>query len=236
MMGFATVGAEPDVGVEIGVGGLVAEIGADEFIEVAALFALGLGGRAEEESESDRCWPMSAPLGCQKECFARRRVLGFTRRMIDMLVRLYDLPESAGLYAEVAGKGVTLRRARAFEKHSVAAFAKAHFSEKWVSEVEVAMTRQPITCFIATRDKKILGFACYDTTQRGFFGPTGVSEDARGLGLGKALLFKALEGLRDIGYAYAIIGGVGPKEFYAKNCGAIEIPGSDPGTYIDLLP
>jgi GNAT superfamily N-acetyltransferase len=156
--------------------------------------------------------------------------------MIDMLVRLYDLPDSGTFYQEVTGKGVTLRRARAFEKHTVAAFAKEHFSAKWVSEVEVAMTRQPIACFIATRDKQILGFACYDTTQRGFFGPTGVSENARGLGLGKALLFKALEGLRDIGYAYAIIGGVGPKDFYAKTCGAIEIPGSDPGTYIDLLP
>ena len=156
--------------------------------------------------------------------------------MIDMLVRLYSLPESAELYQEIASQGVTLRRARAFEKHTVAAFARTHFSEKWVSEVEVAMTRQPIACFIATREKEILGFACYDTTQRGFFGPTGVSENARGLGLGKALLFKSLEALRDIGYAYAIIGGVGPKEFYAKNCGAIEIPGSDPGTYEDLLP
>ncbi|MES2440981.1 MAG: GNAT family N-acetyltransferase [Verrucomicrobiota bacterium] len=156
--------------------------------------------------------------------------------MIDMLVRLYDLPESATTYQAVEEKGVTLRRARAFEKHTVAAFARENFSLKWVSEVEVAMSRQPIACFIATRDKQILGFACFDTTQRGFFGPTGVSENARGLGLGKALLFKALEGLRDIGYAYAIIGGVGPKEFYAKNCGAIEIPGSDPGTYTDLLP
>ena len=156
--------------------------------------------------------------------------------MIDMLVRLYALPDSAASYAATATHGVTLRRARAFEKHTVAAFAKAHFSEKWVSEVEVAMSRQPIACFIATRDQQILGFACYDTTQRGFFGPTGVSQNARGLGLGKALLLKALEGLRDIGYAYAIIGGVGPKDFYAKNCGAIEIPGSDPGTYEDLLP
>jgi len=156
--------------------------------------------------------------------------------MIDMLVRLYDLPDSTELYGNVSSTGITLRRARAFEKHTVAAFARANFSEKWVSEVEVALTRQPVACFIATRDKQIIGFACYDTTQRGFFGPTGVSEDARGLGVGKALLFKALEGLRDIGYAYAIIGGVGPKEFYAKTCGAIEIPGSDPGTYIDLLP
>lgn len=160
----------------------------------------------------------------------------FNSPMIDMLVRLYALPESAPHYAAVAAKGITLRRARAFEKHSVTAFVKSHFSEKWVSEVEVAMTRQPITCFIATRERQILGFACYETTQRGFFGPTGVLEEARGLGLGKALLFQALEGLRDIGYAYAIIGGVGPKEFYAKNCGAIEIPESDPGTYTDLLP
>lgn len=156
--------------------------------------------------------------------------------MIDMLVRLYDLPDSTETYEKAAATGVTLRRARAFEKHTVAAFAKTHFSEKWVSEVEVAMSRQPIACFIATRDKAILGFACYETTQRGFFGPTGVTEEARGLGLGKALLFKALEGLRELGYAYAIIGGVGPREFYAKTCGAIEIPGSDPGTYNDLLP
>jgi len=156
--------------------------------------------------------------------------------MIDMLVRLYDLPSSTALDEGVAAHGVILRRARAFEKHTVTAFVRAHFSEKWVSEVEVAMTRQPVSCFIATKEKQILGFACYETTQRGFFGPTGVVETARGMGLGKALLFKALEGLRDIGYVYAIIGGVGPKEFYATTCGAIEIPGSDPGTYIDLLP
>ncbi len=156
--------------------------------------------------------------------------------MVDMLVRLYALPESAGIYRKVAAGGVTLRRARAFEKHTVAAFAKEHFSAKWVSEIEVALSRQPVACFIATRDQQILGFACFDTTQRGFFGPTGVAQGGRGMGVGKALLFKALEALRDLGYAYAIIGGVGPKEFYAAACGATEIAGSDPGTYADLLP
>lgn len=156
--------------------------------------------------------------------------------MIDMLVRLYDLPDPTPLYQSVAGAGVILRRARAFEKHTVAAFAREHFSEKWVSEVEVALSRQPVACFIATRDRRILGFACFDITQRGFFGPTGVVEDTRGLGVGKALLMKALEALRELGHAYAIIGGVGPREFYAKACGAVEIPGSDPGVYGDLLP
>jgi len=156
--------------------------------------------------------------------------------MIDMLVRLYDLPDAAELYRDVAAAGVTLRRARAFEKHSVAAFAREHFSAKWASEIEVALSRQPVACFITTREKQVVGFACYDTTMRGFFGPTGVVESARGLGLGKALLFKALEALRELGYAYAVIGGVGPKDYYAKACGAVEIAGSDPGIYGDLLP
>jgi len=155
--------------------------------------------------------------------------------MTDMLVRLYDLPDSSALYIEIASKGITLRRARAFEKHTVEAFTRANFSDKWASEVEVSMSRQPVACFLATRDRQIIGFACYDTTLRGFFGPTGVYEEARGLGVGKGLLLKSLEALRELGYAYAIIGGVGPKEFYAKACGAIEIPGSDPGTYTDLL-
>lgn len=156
--------------------------------------------------------------------------------MIDMLVKLYDLPDSTALSLRVEEADVTLRRARAFEKHTVAQFARTHFSEKWASEVEVAITRQPVTCFIATREKSILGFACFDTTMRGFFGPTGVIEEARGLGLGKLLLLRSLEALREAGHAYGIIGGVGPREFYEKACGAIEIPGSDPGVYRDLLP
>jgi predicted N-acetyltransferase YhbS len=156
--------------------------------------------------------------------------------MIDMLVRLYDLPDSREIYRKVEEQGIVLRRARAFERHTVAEFAREHFSAKWVSEVEVAITRQPVACFIATKDKAILGFGCHDTTMRGFFGPTGVSEAARGTGIGKALLFKSLEALRELGYAYAFIGGVGPREFYAKACGAVEIPGSDPGIYADILP
>jgi predicted N-acetyltransferase YhbS len=175
-------------------------------------------------------------LPFRKSMLPASRPACFHQGMIDMLVRLYDLPDSTALYAKVSAAGITLRRARAFEKHTAAAFVRNHFSEKWVSEVEVALTRQPVACFIATRDREIIGFACYDTTLRGFFGPTGVNEKARGLGVGKALLMRSLEALRESGYAYAIIGGVGPREFYQKACGAIDIPGSDPGTYVDLLP
>jgi ribosomal protein S18 acetylase RimI-like enzyme len=156
--------------------------------------------------------------------------------MIDMLVRLYDLPETAELYRKVEAEGVTLRRPNGYERHILADWVGTHFSPKWVSEAKVAFTRQPVSAFLATREKEILGFSCYETTMKGYFGPTGVAESARGMGLGKALLFKALEALREEGYAYAVIGGVGPREFYEQACGAVEIPGSDPGIFGDLLP
>lgn len=156
--------------------------------------------------------------------------------MIDMIVNLLELPDSKELYAKIDEQGITLRRARAYERHIVAEWVGEHFSPKWVSEVKVAMSRQPVSCFIATRDKKILGFACIETTAKGFYGPTGVGEEARGTGIGKALLFKTMEALRESGYVYGVIGGVGPREFYEKACNAREIPGSDPGIYTDILP
>jgi hypothetical protein len=41
--------------------------------------------------------------------------------------------------------------------------------------------------------------------------------------------------MKSQGYGYAIIGGVGPAEFYAKTVGAIAIEGSEPGVYRGLL-
>ena len=156
--------------------------------------------------------------------------------MNDMIVNLYELEDSSALYQKLDDQGIILRRANAYERHIVADWVGEHFSPKWVSEVKVAFSRQPVTCFIATREKEILGFACVETTAKGFYGPTGVSEAARGTGIGKALLFRSMEALKDSGYVYGVIGGVGPKEFYAKAIGATIIPNSDPGVYRDILP
>lgn len=156
--------------------------------------------------------------------------------MVDMLVRLYDLPDIEREMASLQSKGVIIRRANPYEKHIVAGWVGENFSPKWVSETEVAFSRQPVSCFIATQEKKILGFACADVTAKGYLGPMGVSESSRMGGLGKVLLVKALRHLSDTGYAYGIIGGVGPADFYRKTVNAIEIPGSDPGIYRDILP
>jgi GNAT superfamily N-acetyltransferase len=155
--------------------------------------------------------------------------------MHDMLVRLYDLPSLPDALTAAAGMGVTVRRVLAPEKAAVAAWVGAHFASAR-PEVEVACCRLPIACFIAVRDASIVGFACYDATAANFFGPEGVLTAERGRGIGRALLLAALHAQREQGYAYAIIGGVGPAEFYARTVGATAISGSTPGIYAGMLP
>ncbi|NLF02272.1 MAG: GNAT family N-acetyltransferase [Anaerolineales bacterium] len=155
--------------------------------------------------------------------------------MPDMLVRLYDLGDSGSYLSQLAEQGIIVRRAMAYEKATVVAWVARHFSAGWSSECDVTFSRTPVSCYLATNRGRIMGFACYDSVCKDFFGPIGVLECERTRGIGKGLLLACLEAMRTEGYAYAIIGGVGPKEFYAKAVGATEIPGSTPGIYRDML-
>lgn len=151
--------------------------------------------------------------------------------MPDMLVKLYTLPPLEPALEAQKAAGIEIRRGLAAEKHVIIDWVTQNFFPEWVSECEVAFAQQPVACFIAVEKEQMIGFACYDATCRNFFGPTGVSELARGRGTGKALLLACLHAMAAQGYGYAIIGGVGPAEFYAKTVGAIEIADSEPGIY-----
>ena len=87
------------------------------------------------------------------------------------------------------------------------------------------------------REKKLIGFACYEATARNFFGPMAVLEEERKKGIGKALLLKSLESMRELGYAYAIIGW--PAEsaaaFYQKCAGAVMIDEKSSGVYQRMI-
>jgi GNAT superfamily N-acetyltransferase len=113
------------------------------------------------------------------------------------------------------------------------AWAWEHF-EAWVPEIELTFAQTPISCFIAMCNDELLGFAAYDATCKNFFGPTGVLPDARGAGIGRALLLAALHAQHAQGYAYSIIGGVGPAAYYEKVVGAQMIDHSTPGIYGDI--
>jgi GNAT superfamily N-acetyltransferase len=154
---------------------------------------------------------------------------------MDMLVKLYDLPDPGDTLSHLSAAGVSIRRALAPEKHKVLYWVRSAFSEAWASEADVAFGRQPVSCFIAIQESTLLGFACHDATCPNFFGPTGVHTTARKKGIGTALLLACLEDMRNQGFGYAIIGGVGPAAFYSKMVGAVPIEGSKPGIYRGLL-
>ena len=154
---------------------------------------------------------------------------------MDYLVNLSLISPDPQLDARMEAVGVTVRRALAPELELVANWVREKFSAAWSSETAVCFARQPISCFLATRDGKLIGFACHDAIARGFFGPTGVDEAARGAGIGHALLRATLLDMRTLGHGYGIIGDVGPSAFYERTVGATVIPNSEPGVFAGLL-
>lgn len=154
--------------------------------------------------------------------------------MQDMLVKLYDLPADAAL-AQPEDASVEIRRAMAPDMLQVVDFVRSLSSKFAAGECQMCFQGHPITCFVATRGGKLLGYACYNATAPDFFGPTAVLPEERGKGIGRALLLRSLAALKEQGYGYAIIGGVGPQAFYEKTVGATLIPGSNPGIYKDFL-
>lgn len=157
--------------------------------------------------------------------------------MADMLVKLYPLPSDPDLEPDLAEQGVVIKQALAPDRSKVITFAQECGYPNFADEVRAAFANMPVTCFIAVKDRRIVGFACCEATARGFFGPTAVMESERRKGIGKALLLRCLSAMREMGYAYAIIGW--PAEnalhFYQNACGAIMIPDEGHGVYSRMV-
>ncbi len=150
-----------------------------------------------------------------------------------MLIALYALPAVRGAYE--VDEGVTVRAPLAPEHDLVVAWVRQHFTPGWASEVRAVITRRPCGVVIAVDGQHVLGFCCHDAFAPGFVGPIGVADDARGRGVGAALLRESLERMRLEGYVYAIAGAVGAPAFFARVAGATPIAGSWPGAYRGLL-
>jgi GNAT superfamily N-acetyltransferase len=148
---------------------------------------------------------------------------------MDLLIRLFSLRELS------LASGAAVRKPIGPEQSFVARWVESHFGPLWASEAQAAMANRPVTLFIAQREADLLGFCCYDATARGFVGPIGVIESARGQGIGAALLLACLHDMRSAGYGYAIAGHVGEPEFFKRVANAIEIPDSTPGLYANML-
>ena len=151
--------------------------------------------------------------------------------MPDMLIKLYDLENDWDFIAGQKERGITIRKPIGPETHMIVNWVSDHFSGGWAAETDVATSNNPRSCFVAVKALKIIGFACYDATALGYFGPTGVEKSGRGKGTGTALLKACLLDMKLKGYGYAVVGDVQDPGYYKKAAGAIEIPDSSPGVY-----
>ena len=155
--------------------------------------------------------------------------------MPDMLVKLYNLDHNWDFIANQKKRGVTIRKPIGPEKHVLLDWISMNFSSSWAAEADVAFSNSPRSCFAAVDAPEIAGFACYDATALGYFGPIGVGAPYQGKGIGKALLKACLLDMKSKGYGYAIIGDVKDSQFYQRTVDAMPIPDSSPGIYRNRL-
>jgi predicted N-acetyltransferase YhbS len=155
--------------------------------------------------------------------------------MPDMLVKLYELKDDWSFLDEQGKHGITIRKPIGPEKHLIVDWVRERFGDAWASETDQAISNRPVSCFVATRERAVIGFGCYDSTALGFFGPIGVEESCRGKGTGRALLLACLLDMKLRGYGYAVIGSTHVFDFYQKTVGATIIPDSEPSIWKDML-
>lgn len=156
--------------------------------------------------------------------------------MSDMLVKLYNIEDCPEVEASLKKEGIHIVKALSPDKHRVISFIKT-FSEGWGSECEASFANNPPTIYIAVKGERIIGFAAYDATARGFFGPTAVDAEFRRKGIGRALMVRCFNSMKEMGYGYAIIGWAAKSaiKFYEEFAHATIIEDSFPGVYGRLV-
>lgn len=146
----------------------------------------------------------------------------------DMLVKLYELEDDWSFIGKQAQRGITVRKPIGPEKRILIQWIERTFNPVWASEMDAALSNTPLTAFIGVKDKKFVGFCCYDATTRGIVGPLGVDEAFRSGGTGSALYMACLLDMKNAGYGYCQLGMIAEDMmgYYHKLSGAVAIPGS----------
>lgn len=157
--------------------------------------------------------------------------------MADMLVKLFQIPSSQETEKDLSDSGIRIKRALAPDRRKIIEFSKTCAEEDYSDEVTAAFANNPITCYVATKDKKPVGFACFEATAKNFFGPMAVLKEERKKGIGRALLLRSLQSMEEMGYAYAIIGWPSRTAipFYEKCVQAEMIPEKSSGVYTRMV-
>lgn len=154
--------------------------------------------------------------------------------MADMLINLYEVDYNQ---LKELDNRIKIKKVLAPDRRKVIKFVKQNFNENFVDECIASLSNNPITCYIAVKDFNIVGFISYEATAKNFVGPMGIMENERNKGIGKALMLKCLLSMKEMGYAYAIIGSSSEKniKFHQKVSNAQVISSDTLGIYTRMV-
>ncbi|MCL5947236.1 MAG: GNAT family N-acetyltransferase [Chloroflexi bacterium] len=138
---------------------------------------------------------------------------------VDLRMQRFDLENRL---AHLQQGGVVVRRIGEPDQTALSAYLRATWGKGWHAEGMAVFNlgRKRIPGFIAAVGETIVGFAVYDVTRPGWFGPIGTTEAYRHTGVGGALLLCCLHDWQEQGRASGEIAAIGPLYFYVTTCGA----------------
>lgn len=142
------------------------------------------------------------------------RVTG-ERQSLVVDLRGVDLGTSAA-EARLRGGGITFRRAAPEDREFLECQIGALFPGPWAIEARRAAGVRPPALHLALGGGRLAGFAARGGCGPDVFGPMGTAEGHRGRGIGEVLLKRSLADIRDAGFDRALIGWIGPAEYYRR--------------------
>lgn len=155
--------------------------------------------------------------------FERRgyRIEGYEFNMSVDLTRPLPVPPEAVRGQELSRAGVVVRELSRRDEAPLRAWLERTWGPNWTYEGLLALRRRVPTGVVAEQNGRIVGFAVFDSTRPGWFGPMGVEPGLQGGGVGVELCVRAFEAMARKGYTEAQIAWAGPRCFYARKLGAV---------------
>jgi len=154
--------------------------------------------------------------------FLSRRGFKKTGETVDYEIDLlrFHVPKRI---ASISISPFTIRRAKHEDRETVFKWIKTEFSVFWAYEADASFKHVNPKMWIAEENGKIIGFSVYGTLEPHWFGPIGVSTEARSKGIGSTLLFNSLKSMKEEGQRYAVVPWTSHLFFYTQVPGITRI-------------
>ena len=155
-------------------------------------------------------------------CFLQKHGFERTGDAVNMDVDLRSRDWSTADMETRLDGSFAVRRLESRDRDQFGAWLQQWWGAGWHAEALASYGNDPVSTFVATQDDRICAFASYNVAAlEGGFGPTGTQPSVQGRGLGRILLFRCMDDLKQMGHEKAEICWTGPISFYARTAGAV---------------